>query len=214
MNSPEQVLFLPGASGNVDFWRPAAASMQLEGRIVRHVGWPGIGPTPVDPAIRTLPDLAERIVAMLDRPTALVAQSMGGVVALLAALACPRRVTHLALAALSGGFDLARFGASDWRPPREERRAVPEHLFVNDEADLSAEFRSLNMPILLMFGDKDPISPPSAGAWLRHQLPRAQLHVLPGASHTFAMETHATQVSELIDRFLSGTTAEAMGMDP
>ena len=203
MHSPEQLLFLPGASGNVDFWRPVAARLRLEGRLVRHVGWPGIGSTTADPAIRTLPDLADMIVAMLDRPTAIVAQSMGGVVALLAARACPQRVTHIALAGLSGGFDLARFGASDWRPPRAQRRPIPEHLFVNHEGDLSAGFGSMNMPMLLMFGDQDPISPPSAGAWLRGQLPLAELHVMAGASHTFAMDTHADEVSELIGRFLA-----------
>jgi pimeloyl-ACP methyl ester carboxylesterase len=206
MGLPDQVLFLPGASGNVDFWRPVAARLPLAGRVVRHLGWPGLGPTPADPAIRTVPDLAARVEAMLDRPTALVAQSMGGVVALLAALARPERVTHLVLAALSGGLDLARFGATDWRPRRSERAAG--HPFAGDDTDLAPQLATMTVPTLLLFGDADPWSPPAAGAWLAATMPRAELHVMRGGAHTFATDTHAGEVAARIDAW-SRARAEA-----
>jgi pimeloyl-ACP methyl ester carboxylesterase len=201
MTLPDHVLFLPGASGNVDFWRPVAARLPLAGRTVRHLGWPGFGPTPADPAVRSLADLAARVEAMLDWPTALVAQSMGGVVALRAALARPRRVTHLVLAALSGGLDLRRFGATDWRPPPDRRPAG--HLFADDETDLTGRLATLGVPTLLLWGDADPWSPVAAGEWLAAAMPRAELHVMAGGAHTFAMDGHAREVAARIEAWSS-----------
>jgi pimeloyl-ACP methyl ester carboxylesterase len=82
---PSQLIFLPGALGRTEFWRPAASLLTHPAQQA-HMAWPGFSGMPPDPAIRNLDDLAGRVVARIDRPTALIAQSMGGVVALLAAL--------------------------------------------------------------------------------------------------------------------------------
>jgi pimeloyl-ACP methyl ester carboxylesterase len=205
MSAFEQLLFLPGASGKVDFWQPVAARLAFDGRVaVRHLGWPGIGATPAEPGVRALPDLAARVEALLDRPTALVAQSMGGVVALLATLARPERVTHLVLAGLSGGFDLARFGATDWRPPRAELRpGDPAHLFAAWDGDLGARLPSVTAPTLLLSGDADPLSPVAAGEWLAGVLPRATLRVMAGGAHTFATDSHVDEVAARIGEWLA-----------
>lgn len=147
-----QLLFLPGASGNTDFWRPVAALLRTPAETVRHVGWPGFGPTPPAPGVVSLEHLAQRVVDDIQAPTALIAQSMGGVVALLAALARPRLVTHLVIAALSGGIDMKRHGAQDWRPPRDQiNPADPSHLFAAYDQDLAsrtAVHRRANAPAL------------------------------------------------------------------
>jgi pimeloyl-ACP methyl ester carboxylesterase len=57
MSPPEQILFLPGASGNVDFWRPAAQRLDAPHSSLTHVGWPGFGQTPQVPDVRTIDDL-------------------------------------------------------------------------------------------------------------------------------------------------------------
>jgi pimeloyl-ACP methyl ester carboxylesterase len=196
-----QILFLPGASGNVDFWRPVAQRLDATQRSITHVGWPGFGQTPPDPTVRTIDDLSDRVTRLLDRPTVLVAQSMGGVVALLATLRRPAQVTHLVLAALSGGLDMRRFGARDWRPPRDRIGADPAHLFAAHDDDLAPRLPTIDVPTLLLWGDADPISPVAAGTWLERALPNAQLHVIQGGTHTFAA-THANEVGTLIDRHL------------
>lgn len=200
--APEQLLFLPGASGNTEFWKPVAARLERADRQMHHIGWPGFGPTPPDPAVKSLQDLARLVSTRIDRPTALVAQSMGGPVALLAAMEKPQLVTHLVLAALSGGVDVTRHGGRQWRPPREEiDRSDPSHLFAAHDEDLSALLPSLRVPVLLLWGERDPISPVGVGRWLSQVLPYARLHVVRDGDHSFC-NAHASEVVPLIERHL------------
>ena len=128
---------------------------------------------------------------------------MGGVVAIRAALARPEHVTHLVLAATSGGMDIA------W--PRRARRtggngaqgipALPDW-FLNDHADLTPQLSALRMPVLLLWGDADPISPVAVGEQLARHLPHASLQVFNGADHDLAY-THAAAVAALIARHLN-----------
>jgi pimeloyl-ACP methyl ester carboxylesterase len=201
--APAQLLFLPGASGNTDFWRPVAALLRTPVAAVQHVGWPGFGPTPPVPGVTSVEHLVERVVGSIQRPTALIAQSMGGVVALLATLAKPELVTHLVIAALSAGVDMKRHGARDWRPPRDEiSRSDPSHLFAAYDEDLSSRLSSIEVPTLLLWGDSDPVSPVSVGRWLATVLPRSALHVIQDGTHTFS-NARAGEVAPLIDLHLS-----------
>ena len=103
--SPAKLLFLPGASGNTRFWLPVAERLAHPAQHV-HIGWPGFGDTPPLPSVTGMDDLVTRVLAEIDRPTALVAQSMGGIVAVLAALERPELITHLTLTVTSGGVDM------------------------------------------------------------------------------------------------------------
>ncbi len=107
---PRKLLFLPGASGNTQFWRPVADLLSYSAEKT-HLGWPGLGSTPTDPSINGIHGLVARVVAQIDRPTALIAQSMGGVIAIRAALERPDRITHLVLTVTSGGVDISDLGA-------------------------------------------------------------------------------------------------------
>ncbi|GLK62195.1 MULTISPECIES: alpha/beta fold hydrolase [Azotobacter] len=198
---PSKLLFLPGASGSTQFWRPTADLLTHPARKV-HIGWPGLGSTPADPSVTGFADLVARVVAEIDQPAALMAQSMGGVVAMLAALERPEQVSHLVLAATSGGMDMASLGAQDWRPLfAAENRTVPQW-FIEYHEDLTHRLAELRMPVLLLWGDADPISPVGVGQRLAVLLPRAELHVFPGAGHRLAKNL-AAQVAPLIDRHLA-----------
>jgi pimeloyl-ACP methyl ester carboxylesterase len=201
--SPSQLIFLPGALGRTEFWRPAAGLLTHPAQQA-HMAWPGFSGMPPDPAIRNLDDLAGRVVARIDRPTALIAQSMGGVVALLAALRKPELVTHLVLSVTSGGMRMDELGAEDWRPlTRAANPGVPDWFYSYRE-DLSPRLPALRMPALLLWGDADPISPVQAGERLAAVLPNAALHVIPGGGHDLA-SVHAGLVAPLIDQHLSTT---------
>lgn len=63
----------------------------------------------------SLNDLVDAVTAHLDRPSALIAQSMGGVVAALAAATRPEHLTHLVLVATSGGVPIDDLQPHDWR---------------------------------------------------------------------------------------------------
>lgn len=166
------------------------------------MGWPGFGPTPSNPRVGGMDDLVSMVVAKLDRPTALVAQSMGGAIALRAVLARPERVTHLVLTATSGGIDVARLGGEDWRPAFHAANPQLPGWFSTYSEDLSGMLPQMHIPALLLWGDADAISPVRVGEKLASLLPFAQLHVIQAGDHDLA-ETHSEDVARLIDAFLA-----------
>ena len=200
---PSKLLFLPGASGNTQFWLPVAQRLAHPAEKV-HIGWPGFASTPADADIQGLDDLAARIVAQIQTPTALIAQSMGGVIAVLAALEKPQLVTHLVLTVTSGGMDMAGFDAEDWRPGFFAANPGLPRWFGAYHQDLTAKLATLAIPTLLLWGDADPISPVAVGQRLEALLPCAQLHVFPGGGHNLG-NTFADDVAPLIDQHLRTT---------
>ena len=200
MQKPERLLFLPGASGSTSFWKPLAERLTVPGQRVI-AGYPGFGGASPDPAITSLDDLVEQIVESIDRPTALIAQSMGGVIAMRAVLARPQFITHLVLSVTSGGVDMTALGAQDWR--RDFAAANP-HLpdwFLAFRSDLSHALPAVTQPTLLIWGDADPLSPVAVGERLCELLPNACLHVVPNGGHDLA-SLHAEALAPLVDAHL------------
>ena len=104
MPVPSQLLFLPGASGSTAFWQPLAglhASCRAPDRRL-----PGFGDAARSGRRRFRQPRAS-CAETIDRPTAVIAQSMGGVIAMRAALDKPALITHLVLTVTSGGLDMA-----------------------------------------------------------------------------------------------------------
>jgi pimeloyl-ACP methyl ester carboxylesterase len=200
---PSKLLFLPGAMGAPQFWSPVTARIAHPAEKLC-LGWPGFGITPPDPNINGIDDLVAMVVRHIDRPTALVAQSMGGIIAIRAALEKCELVTHLVLTATSGGIDMSRHAAQDWRPAFREANPLLPPWFCMVQEDLTAELHTLQMPTLLLWGDADPISPVSVGQHLATLLPRATLHVIRGGDHGFA-STHVDEVAPQIDKHLAAS---------
>jgi pimeloyl-ACP methyl ester carboxylesterase len=201
---PPRVLFLPGASGAGEFWKPVAERLPTDWESVL-LDWPGLGEVPPDPRVRAFADLAELVLASIDSPVDLVAQSMGGVVALQVALARTEQVRRLVLVATSGGVDLSPFNIEDWRP--EYRAEYPNAAaFITDEAtpDLSTALPTIRAPTLLLWAQSDSISPPEVGRYLESRLTRAQarLVILERGDHMFARD-YAEEVAPLIQAHLT-----------
>lgn len=163
--------------------------------------WPGFGDAPSDPAIGSLDDLYSWWVARIPaRPSDVVAQSMGGVLAMRLAIERPDRVRRLVLVATSGGTR-TRFGI-DWRPGLRAERAHLPDWFERDETQLDARLGEVRAPTLLVFGDDDPIAPVATGEYLRSLLRDARLSVVKGGTHMLA-EERAHEVAQLIDGHLA-----------
>ncbi|HET8734790.1 MAG TPA: alpha/beta fold hydrolase, partial [Anaeromyxobacteraceae bacterium] len=155
----------------------------------RLLGFPGFGDVPADPSIRSLDDLFDRVVGWLPEGRShVVAQSMGGVLAARLALEQPERVARLVLVATSGGVDVSRLGAADWR--RDYRASLPgvPSWFVDDRTDLTDRLSGIRAPTLLLWSDADPISPLSVARFLASRIPGARLAVVAGGTHAFAKE--------------------------
>ncbi len=196
-----KVLFLPGSGASPEFWQPCGDLLPAEWPKV-YFGWPGLGHQPHDPAVQGLDDLIAMVVARMDGPVDLVAQSMGGVIAARIALAHPQLVRRLVLTVTSGGIDMSALGASDWRI--EYRKLFPkaaEWIYApRVAAPLPVE--RIAAPTLLIWGDADPISPVAVGQHLHSRIANSQLHVLPGGDHDLA-RVMADRVAPLIARHLS-----------
>ncbi len=182
-------------------WRPIAAGLSHAGPR-EFFGWPGFHGLREEPNVSGIADLTARVSDKIERPTFLFAHSMGGVIALRAALAEPTFVRGLVLAVTSGGIDVAALGGFDWRPAfRAANPALPSW-FLDEREDLTPRLSEIRAPVLLLFGDADPISPVRVGERLAELLPNAELVVLEGGSHDLIVE-RATEVLPHIERFTS-----------
>lgn len=198
-----RLLFLPGVTGDPGFWQPVAS--RLPDWHSRCLGWPGFGPVPADPRIRQLSDLTELVRAELDSPAVLIAQSMGGLIALDAALARPESVKALVLVATSGGLDMQALGAQDWRAGFASKLPLTPDWFSRERRDRQRDFQRLSLPVLLLWADADPLSPLAVAERLQQLLPQAQLEILPGG-HDLAWRQ-----PEAVARVLKGWLEEAIG---
>jgi pimeloyl-ACP methyl ester carboxylesterase len=193
-----KTLFLPGAGASASFWRPVADLTKLDAEFL---SWPGLGNEPAAPGVDGIEDLVAMVHGRMREKVNIVAQSMGGLVAVKAVLAAPDRVKRLVLTATSGGVPVV--GGADWQSDyyREYPRAARWIGAVRE--DLSEQLGSIVAPTLLLWGDNDPISPVAVGKRLLSLLPNADLQVIPGGDHDLA-RTHAPAVAALIARHLAG----------
>jgi len=191
------LVFLPGAGGSASFWRPVADKLADLGAV--HVfGWPGFGDVPADSSIRSLDDLFHWLLKRLPAGARhVIAQSMGGVLAVRLALDHPDRVASLVLAATSGGVEVARLGAHDWRPEYVASLPGLPNSFLEDQTDFTERLPEIRAPTLLLWSDADELSPLSIARFLAERIPRARLAIVRGGTHAFAQE-RADEVASLI----------------
>jgi pimeloyl-ACP methyl ester carboxylesterase len=190
LTAPRRVLFLPGASGDGRFWRPVADRLPAAWDKT-FFDWPGLGRIPARPDVASLADLARLVLERADQggePVDLVAQSMGGVVAAMVALARPNRIRRIVLTATSAGIDIAPFAQEDWRPEYAAEYPGVASWIMTERPDLSARLPAVTAPTLLVWSDADPISPLGVGQRLAALLPRSELVVVPRVDHMFARD--------------------------
>lgn len=154
-----------------------------------------------EPGIDSIDDLIALVADEITQPVSIVAQSMGGFIAIRLALAYPKLVKCLVLAATSGGVPVADLGGSDWRT--EYFAAFPNAAkwIADPVRDLSDQIASIEASTLLLWGDADPISPVAVGKRLSALIPNARLCVFPGADHDLA-QTHVEAVAVEVKRHL------------
>jgi pimeloyl-ACP methyl ester carboxylesterase len=193
-----KTLFLPGAGASASFWKPVADLTGLDGVFL---AWPGLGNEPATPDVNGIDDLVAMALGHMSEPVNIVAQSMGGLVAVKAALAAPANLRRLVLAVTSAGVPVARLGGSNWRS--DYYRAYPHAAqWIGEvDEDLSERIVSIEAPTLLLWGDSDPISPVAVGERLLSLLPNANLQIIRGGDHDLA-QTHAPAVAKLIEQHL------------
>ena len=196
-----KLVFLPGASGSQHFWQPlkAALTEYPDQQVIAYPSFDGVAP---NLAIQNLHDLQEFVEKQIEDDSILIAQSMGGVLAVGLALNHPQKVKGLVLLATSGGLNLKTFHCADWRTDYRELFKTMPDWFEQDQTEFSrVQLASLDVPILLIWGDHDPLSTVQLGQYLAGIFKNAKLHIIQGGDHFFA-NTHADQVAMLIQDYL------------
>ena len=200
-STAEKLIFLPGASGNTRFWQPVSAGLRHPGER-EFLAWPGFGGAPCEADVNGIDDLVARVCSSISRPVDLLAQSMGGVIAIRAALRKPGMVKHMVLSVTSGGLDVAALGAKDWRPNFRELNPTVPSWFFDEREDLTDRLAELQIPVLLLWGDADPISPVAVGRRLSELLPKADLIVIKNGTHDLVAE-RAKEIIPYIEKHLA-----------
>jgi len=198
------LLFLPGAGASADFWAPVADLLPEEWPKVM-LSWPGLGNEPHDPDVNGLDDLVNMVsacIAMSSTRVDLIAQSMGGLVAIRAALRHTYRIRRLVLTGTSAGLDIARLGGTNWH--EDYRQAFPNAApwITEIHADHTPDLPRLTTRTLLLWGDQDDISPPAVGEHLLSLLPNARLEIIQGGDHAFP-NTMPVETATAIARHLA-----------
>jgi pimeloyl-ACP methyl ester carboxylesterase len=185
MNTTPRIAFFPGSLGSEEFWQPVARRLPASWTSTLW-SWPGAGDQPSHPNVSSYCDLIELAAADTEHGSDIVAQSMGGAVAIGLALAHPEKVRRLVLVATSGGVSLDQHATEDWRA--EYRATFPnaDPWVSGERPDFTADIAQIMAPTLLIWGDQDPISPVSVGESLHKLLPNSHLRVLTGGTHWLA----------------------------
>src|SRR5262249_22207283 len=98
-----------------------------------------------------------------------------------------------------GGVDMARLGARDWRPTYRQRNPDLPSWFLDEREDLTERIREIRIPVLLLWGDADPVSPVAVGRRLAELFPKAELVVFAGGTRDWEL-TRAAEIAPHIAR--------------
>ena len=199
------MVLVHGLSGSTRWWARNTAALAAEYRIYL-VDLPGFGAMRHLRRHFVLAEAASWLAAWMEavglRKAYLVGHSMGGYVCLRLAAQRPEAVRRLVLVAPAGvlaGRPLlghlvplvlaARQAAPSFLPilTYDALRTGPATLWraARDllAEDVRKELRSIHVPTLLVWGEKDPLVPRSVGELLRREIARSQLLVLENAGH-------------------------------
>ncbi|ENV04077.1 MULTISPECIES: alpha/beta fold hydrolase [Acinetobacter] len=194
------LIFLPGASGRTTFWHPIIEKLPQHYQ-TKIIGYPGFGDTPESFEVKSFEDLTNHVVDQINEESVIVAQSMGGIFAVAAALQKTQLVKGLVLIATSGGINLERFNVQDWREAYRQAFLKYPDWFVTTNANYEEFLSDINIETLLIWGDNDPVSPVQVGQYLNQKFENSTLYVVKGGDHQLA-EKHADEVSVQIKTYL------------
>jgi pimeloyl-ACP methyl ester carboxylesterase len=183
----ERALFLPGASGVARFWQPVIDELSLP---YEHIAfdYPGYGGNPPDPKRSSLSQLTAWIETYIDRPVDIVAQSMGGAIALALVLRHHDLVRHLVLTATTAGVHVDRSKAENVRASRRVADSTLGSYLSDEGVPLIERIASLPVPGLLIAGTRDGVAPLAQIKALAGLLPDGRLVAIDTDSHFFVRE--------------------------
>ena len=194
------LIFLPGASGSISFWHPLIEKLPQQYH-TKIIGYPGFGDTPESVEVKNFKDLTNYVLNQINDESVIIAQSMGGIFAVAAALQKPQLVKGLVLIATSGGINLERFNVQDWREAYRQAFLQYPDWFVTTNINYEEFLSDINVETLLIWGDQDLVSPVEVGTYLNQIFKSSTLYIVKGGDHQLA-EKYADEVAIQIKDYL------------
>ncbi|MBP2604231.1 alpha/beta fold hydrolase [Acinetobacter calcoaceticus] len=194
------LIFLPGASGSTTFWHPLIEKLPQQYH-TKIIGYPGFEDTPESVKVKNFEDLTNYVLNQINDNSVIIAQSMGGIFAVAAALQKSQLVKGLVLIATSGGISLERFNVQDWREAYRQAFLKYPDWFVTTNINYEEFLSDINVETLLIWGDQDPVSPVEVGTYLNQIFKSSTLHIVQGGDHQLA-EKYADEVAIQIKDYL------------
>jgi pimeloyl-ACP methyl ester carboxylesterase len=150
-------------------------------------------------------------------PFVLCGHSFGGICTALFAQKHPEKLKGLAPIAtvVSGQLsieartpeEIEQWKTTGWheRPGRSKPERLPwSHMEDRLDYDLLPDASRLTMPVILMVGSEDSLTPVAHQAKLFELLPgRKEFHIIRGAPHVFRESAHLSQIKTLLQRWIS-----------
>ena len=224
------LLLLHGALGAADQLKPLAAELGKE-FTVHTLDFSGHGRKPFPDSPFSIPMFAQDALTYMDElqlaETSVFGYSMGGYVGMYLALRHRSRVTKLATLATKFHWDPAiaqreiqminpekileklpdfaktleqRHQPKDWKAVLQKTAQLLKDL--GDNPLLSADnCSSIQVPTLLMLGDRDKMVSQEETVTIYKSIPNAQLAILPGTPHPIE-QVDTTQLADKLRRFL------------
>lgn len=194
------LIFLPGASGSTTFWHPLIEKLPQQYH-TKIIGYPGFGDTSESVEVKNFKDLTNYVLNQINDDSVIIAQSMGGIFAVAAALQKPQLVKGLVLIATSGGINLKRFNVQDWREAYRQAFLKYPDWFVTTNINYEEFLSDISVETLLIWGDQDPVSPVEVGTYLNQIFKSSTLYIVKGGDHQLA-EKYADEVAIQIKDYL------------
>lgn len=201
------LVFVHGSPGGAGAWAIQFQTLATNANLIAY-DRPGFGqskPVLAQPHLQMQVDALMTLLAdATTNRVLLVAHSYGSPIALLAALEHPDRIRGALL--IGGDVDPAQekpwlvdyvFGwrLTSWLLPRALRQCEREMLTVRtDLLTMQRQLPQLDVPVVMLHGDRDPLVPVENVAWLEQQLRaagKANLFakiILPGVNHFIPWE--------------------------
>ncbi len=227
---PPHVLCLHGLADTLEIWSRVAALLAARGQVIL-VDQRAHGESDAPPGPYRREDLAADVCAVLDwcqvARAILVGHSLGGIVAMTAALAAPERVAGLVLVGTASqcsprvagwyeriaraaetdgipGFLRAIYGEGARRRLRGDAQGlahVTRALESLADDPLTSRLAAVRCPVAVLVGAKDPMGqgPSVVVSWA---LPHATLEVIPERGHWLHVEAPDVVVAA-VDRLLA-----------
>ncbi len=196
-----RLLFLPGAGAESDFWKPLG-DLLPDIWEKTYFAWPGLGNQKSDPNVNCLDDLVSMVEESLtEEPVDILAQSMGGHIAVRVLLKHPEKIRRVVFTATGAGLNLTGFGGVDWKPDYQTEFPNAKIQILDENRDFTNDLPEIAQPVLILCGDADPICPVKAGKHLLRLLPNAKLEIAHGGDHAFVYDT-PYEIVEFILRHL------------